>query len=176
MAGKKDVDLERCMTASANQRTDSHASSTSKATRHYPIAVQNSSGKAILINVTVKEVNGHLVLNSAWDQISQALGENWYQRLARRLLMNIIVGTAKVRQVRSIVSFPSSRHFPMADIPCKSSYTSKHKPLLRHHTNHLHHHLASSSKTSPPTPSSPKPSTTRTYSSTRNGPLSTSAN
>ena len=118
MTGEKDVDLERCITASVKQCTSSQASSTSEATRHWPIAVQNSAGKAVLINVTVKEeANGHLVLNSAWDQLSQALAESWYQRLVGRLLMKIIVGTAKVRQVHSLVSFRTSRHFPMADIP-----------------------------------------------------------
>ena len=118
MAEENDIDLECCMTASVKQCTGSQASSTSEATRHCPIAVQNSAGKAVLINVTVKEeVNGRLVLNSAWDQLSQALAESWYQRLVGRLLMSIVVGTAKVRQVHSIISFRTSRHFPMADIP-----------------------------------------------------------
>ena len=100
MAEENDVDLERCMTASVKQCTSSQASSTSEATRHCPIAVQSSAGKAVLIYFTVKEeVNGHLVLNSAMEQLLEALAESWYQRLAGRLLMAIVVGTAKVRQV-----------------------------------------------------------------------------
>ena len=103
MAGENHVDIERCMTACVKQWPRSQPPLSSEATRHCPIAIQISNGKTILINVTVKEVNGHLVLNSAWDQLSQALAESWYQRLVGRLLMNTIVGTAKVREVHSII-------------------------------------------------------------------------
>lgn len=109
MAGEKDVDLERCVTASVKQCPVCERPSTTEATRHCPIAVQVSNGKTILINVALKEeVNGHLVLNSAMEQLSQALAESRYQRLVGKLLMNIIVGTAKVRQVHSNVSFNRS--------------------------------------------------------------------
>ena len=109
MAEENDVDLESCMTASVKQCTGCQPLSTSEASQHCPIAVHTSNGKTILINVTIKEeVNGHLVLKSAWEQLSQALAESWYQRLAGRLLMSIIVGTAKVKQVHSTISFRHS--------------------------------------------------------------------
>ena len=79
MSEENDVDLERCMTTSAKQWPHCKPPLTSEASQHCPIAVQTPNGKTILINVTIKEVNGHLVLNSAMEQLSQALAESWYQ-------------------------------------------------------------------------------------------------
>ena len=159
MSGENDVDPKHHMTASVKQCTGFQPSLRSKASRNYPIAVQDSAGRAIPNNVTIKEdVNGYLVLDSAREQLSQAIARGRYQRLAGSLLMSIIVGTAKIRQVYSTVSFRHLSDFPIADVPGKRSYTF-------HHQTHLHHHLASISRTSSLTPCSRKLFTTPTYGS-----------
>lgn len=96
------VDLEHCVTASAKQGSNGRPPrpSVSKPGRRCVIAVQTLDGRAILIHAMVKEeVDGDLVLSSAKKQISQAVARTWHQRLVQKLLMGLVVGTARVKQV-----------------------------------------------------------------------------
>ena len=100
MPKEKKFDLERCMTASIKQSIGCHSSLSSKKGRPCVIAIQHLNGRAVLIDATIKEeVGGDLVFNSVKKQISKALGKFWHQRLAGKLFMGLVVGTARVNQV-----------------------------------------------------------------------------
>ncbi len=105
MPADKFLDLERCMTLSIKQDTTSQPSLSSEAARSCAIAVQHLDGGAILINVNIKEeVDGDIVLNPVKRQILQALSQSWHQKLAGKLLMGFLVGTARIKQVQQMSS------------------------------------------------------------------------
>lgn len=93
------IDLERGVTASIKQGNGYQPSLGSEDGRICPIAVQHLDGRAVLINATIKEEDGDLALSSAK---SRAVSKRWHQRLVGRLLMGLVVGTARVKQVHRI--------------------------------------------------------------------------
>ena len=100
MPKEKEFDVERCATASIKQSNGCHPSLSSKNGRPCVIAIQHLDGRAVLIDATIKEeVGGDLVFSSVKKQISKALGKFWHQRLAGKLFMGLVVGTARVNQV-----------------------------------------------------------------------------
>ena len=99
MSEDKNIDLESCVTASTKQSNGFQPSPGSKPAKNCAIAVQHVDARAVLINVTIEEVDGDLVFSSARRQISQAVIKSWYQRLVGKLFMGLIVGTARVKQV-----------------------------------------------------------------------------
>ena len=96
------IDLERGVTASIKQGNGYQPSLGSEDGRFCPIAVQHLDGWAVLINATIKEEDGDLALSSAKRQICRAVSKRWHQRLVGRLLMGLVVGTARVKQVHRI--------------------------------------------------------------------------
>lgn len=105
MPKEKKFDLERCTTASIKQSNGCHPPLSSKNGRPCAIAVQHLDGRAVLIDATIKEeADGEFVFSSVKKQISQALGRFWHQRLVGKLFMGLVVGTARVNQVRQTLS------------------------------------------------------------------------
>lgn len=105
MIEENNLDLEGCPTVSSKQCTGCQPSSSSGASRHCTIAVQDSDGRAVLINTTIKEEgNGDLVFSSVKEQLSQALITSWHQQLIGKLLMGLVGGTARIKQVQHIFS------------------------------------------------------------------------
>lgn len=110
MPEDKEVDLERCVTASMDQSNGCQPSSGSKTGRNCAIAVQYLDGRAVLINATItEEAGGELVFSSAKKQISRVVTTKWHQRLIGKLLMGLVVGTARVKQVIQCGPQPRSR-------------------------------------------------------------------
>ncbi|KAL9135169.1 MAG: hypothetical protein Q9175_003644 [Cornicularia normoerica] len=109
MPEANNIDLERCVTPSIQQGTACPPSLSSKAGRHCAIAVQHLDGRAVLINATIKEDDGDLVLSSARKQVSRALTRSWHQKVVGKLLMGLVVGTARVKQIVRLLS--SRSHF-----------------------------------------------------------------
>lgn len=103
------IDLERGVTASIKQGNGYQPSLGSEDGRFCPIAVQHLDGWAVLINATIKEEDGDLALSSAKRQICRAVSKRWHQRLVGRLLMGLVVGTARVKQVIHCGPRPRSR-------------------------------------------------------------------
>ena len=123
----KDIDLERCMTASTEQSNSRQSCSSSEDGRHCAVAVQHLDGRAVLINAIMKEeVNGDLVFSSAKKQISQAIAKSWHQRLAGKLFMSLVFGTARVKQVHQTSSGRQFEFFPLAHTLNLRLYTAHH--------------------------------------------------
>ena len=100
MPEDKNIDLESCVTASTKQSHGCQTSPGSNAGRNCAIAVQHLDERAVLINVTIQEEgDGYLVFSAAKRQISKATTKRWHQRLVGKLLMGLVVGTARVKQV-----------------------------------------------------------------------------
>lgn len=94
-----DIDIERCVTDPIEQKSGRQPPPSSKPGRRCAIAVQHLDGRAVLINTAIEEVDGNLVFSSAEKQISRAVARGWHQRLRGNLLMGVVVGTARVKQV-----------------------------------------------------------------------------
>ena len=104
MPKDRNVDIERCMTAPIKQSHGCQPSLESKTGRDCAIAVQHLDGRAVLINTTIKEeVDGDLVFSSAKKQIFGTLTRTWYQGLVGKLLLGLVVGTARVNQVHQFL-------------------------------------------------------------------------
>ena len=104
MSEDKNIDLESCVTASTKQNSGCQLSPGFKAAKNCAIAVQHLDARAILINVAIEEVDGDLLFSSARRQISQAIANSWHQRIVGKLFMGLVVGTARVKQVRQCFS------------------------------------------------------------------------
>lgn len=167
MPEANNIDLERCVTPSIQQGTACPPSLSSKAGRHCAIAVQHLDGRAVLINATIKEDDGDLVLSSARKQVSRALTRSWHQKVVGKLLMGLVVGTARVKQVRQVFSGGSFDFSPLAHISSQRSHTADHDHAPQDIKDHRYCHLESTSKISPLTPYSQKHSTPLTSSSAR---------
>lgn len=97
MSKAVDIDLERC--ATATQSRDCQPSPGHNTGRRCAIAVQHLDGRAALINTIIEEVGESLVFSSTKEQITRAVARSWRQRLEGSLLMGLVVGTARVKQV-----------------------------------------------------------------------------
>ena len=155
------VDIERCMTASVKQSHGCQPSLEPKTGRDCAIAVQHLDGKAVLINTTIKEeVDRGLILSSAKKQIFGTLTRTWYQGLVGKLLLGLVVGTARVNQVHQFFSTKQFESFFWLTFPPSRSYTADHNHILPDIKDPVHRHLESIFKTSPSTPCSQKHSIT----------------
>ncbi|KAM0796397.1 hypothetical protein BDR22DRAFT_893249 [Usnea florida] len=94
------MDPELGLAAAIKHEKGCQANVSPKAGRRCVIAVQHLDGRAIPINVIIEEVNGGLVLNSTQKQIFQAVTRSWLHRLVGNLIMGLVVGTARVKQVK----------------------------------------------------------------------------
>ena len=90
------VDLERGLAAATRHASGCKANVSPKAC---VIAVQHLDGRAILINAIIPEVDGSFILSSSQKQILQAVTRSWLHRLLGNLIMGLVVGTARVKQV-----------------------------------------------------------------------------
>ena len=90
------VDLERGFAAAAKHDSGCSANASPKAC---VIAVQHLDGRAIPINAIITEVDGGFILSSSQKQIFQAVTGSWFHRLVGNLIMGLVVGTARVKQV-----------------------------------------------------------------------------
>ena len=93
------VDLERGLAAAIKHASGCQAYVSPKAGRRCVIAVQHLDGRAILINANITEVDGSFILSSSQKQIFQAVTRSWLHRLLGNLIMGLVVGTARVKQV-----------------------------------------------------------------------------
>lgn len=160
------IDLERGVTAPIKQGNGYQPSLGSEDGRFCPIAVQHLDGRAVLINATIKEEDGDLALSSAKRQICRAVSKRWHQRLVGRLLMGLVVGTARVKQVHRI-SGRKFEFFPSAYTSSQRSCIADRDRVPAGSKDHQSRHLESISKTSPSTSYSRNHSTTLTWSYAR---------
>ena len=93
------MDLERGLAAAIKHDNGCQAYVSPKAGRRCVIAMQHLDGRAVLINVIIMEEDGKFILSSSQKQISQAVTRSWLHRLVGNLIMGLVVGTARVKQV-----------------------------------------------------------------------------
>ena len=110
------MDPERGLAAAIKHDNGCQANVRRKAGRRCVIAVQHLDGRAVLINAIIKEEHGSFILSSSQKQIFQAVARSWLHKLLGNLVMGVVVGTARVKQV----SAPSDSQLDvshLADFP-----------------------------------------------------------
>ena len=154
------MDPELGLAAAMKHENGCQANVSPKAGRRCVIAVQHLDGRAIPINAIIEEVDGSFVLNSTQKQIFQTVTRNWIHRLVGNLVMGLVVGTARVKQV----SPPSGSQLDVSHLADFSSSRLRIAGLDRVAPDIADRHFESTLETSLSTPYSQKHFSTRTSS------------